>query len=179
MSAIEHNAPAEQVAAAAELSGEQFKFLFRQHPAGVCVVTGADADGPFGFTATSVISVSAAPPVLAFSVAAGSSSWRHLQQTESVVVNFLDAHVAHLSTQFATRGTDRFTGVDTCTLATGEPALVDAAAWTRGRIEQRTPAGDSFLITVRALHARVSRSGRPLVYHDRSYHSLGEHSALE
>ncbi|HLR27127.1 MAG TPA: flavin reductase family protein [Ruania sp.] len=179
MSAIEHNAPAEPAAPATELSGEQFKFLFRQHPAGVCVITSADAEGPYGFTATSVISVSAAPPVLAFSVASGSSAWRRLQTTETLVVNFLDAEVAHLSTQFARRGTDRFAGVDTCLLDSGEPALVEAAAWTRGRIEHRTPAGDSFLITVRALSSRVSRSGRPLVYHDRSYHSLGEHSAIE
>jgi len=167
------------VAPAGELGAEQFKFLFRQHPAGVCVITAAGAEGPYGFTATSVISVSAAPPVLAFSVAAGSSAWRHLQDTETLVVNFLDAEVADLSTRFARRGVDRFDGVDTCTLESGEPALVQAAAWTRGLIEQRTPAGDSFLITVRALSCRVSRSGRPLVYHDRSYHGLGEHSAIE
>lgn len=179
MSALEHNAPVEQAEAAAELTAEQFKYLFRQHPAGVCVITGADDSGRFGFTATSVISVSAAPPVLAFSVAVGSSAWQRLQHTDSLVVNFLDAEVTQLSTRFATRGIDRFAGVETCTLDTGEPALVQAAAWTRGAIEQRTPAGDSVLITVRALDSRVSRSGRPLVYHDRGYHGLGEHSALD
>ena len=36
---------------------------------------GSDGDRPVGFTATSVISVSAEPPVLAFSVADTSSSW--------------------------------------------------------------------------------------------------------
>lgn len=179
MSLVEESADAPVSARTGELNSEQFKFLFRQHPAGVCVITATDADGPFGFTATSVISVSATPPVLAFSVAARSSAWQHLQGTDSLVVNFLDAQVAHLSGRFAARGQDRFRGVETCTLATGEPALVEAAAWTRGRIEHRTPAGDSFLITVRAVDSRVSRSGRPLVYHDRSYHGLGEQSTLD
>lgn len=178
MSLVEQNADAREGKRPGELGAEQFKFLFRQHPAGVCVITGADSTGPFGFTATSVISVSAAPPVLAFSVATGSAAWRHLQQVDSIVVNFLDEQVAHLSTRFATRGIDRFAGVETCTLDSGEPVLLEAAAWTRGRLEQRTPAGDSILITAGALEARVSRSGHPLVYHDRGYHGLGEHSAL-
>ncbi len=44
------------------LSADDFKSAFRNHPAGVSVVTADPGDGPVGLTATSVISVSANPP---------------------------------------------------------------------------------------------------------------------
>src|SRR5699024_1766620 len=71
------------------LDSTEFKQLFRQHPAGVAVITFAGPAAPMGFTATSVISVSAAPPVLAFAIAATSTTWQTLQRARTVLVNFL------------------------------------------------------------------------------------------
>ena len=162
----------------AGLSGEQFKRLFRQHPAGVAVITLAGQDGPVGFTATSVISVSATPPMVAFAIASTSSSWQALRHADTVLVHFLDAASAHLSTQFARRGTDRFAGAAHELLPTGEPLLTDAAAWVRARVAARVPTGESHLVTLHALEARIERAGQPLVYHDRTYHGLGTHTRL-
>ncbi|UNX53816.1 flavin reductase family protein [Georgenia sp. TF02-10] len=164
--------------AAVELSASEFKQVFRRHPAGVAVVTLAGPDGPVGFTATSVISVSAAPPVLAFSVAAGSSALPALERADSVVVNFLGADAKETSTKFAARGVDRFAGVEWCPLTTGEPVLRDALSWVHGHIEERLGVGDSVLVTVRADRADTSREGWPLVYVDRTYHNIGEHTRL-
>lgn len=165
-------------ATAQQLSIAEFKALFRQHPAGVAVITFAGPHGRVGFTATSVISVSAAPPLLAFAIASTSSTWQALRQAKSVVVNFLDAPAAHLSAQFASRGSDRFAGTQVAVLPTGEPMLTDAAAWVRAEIAEVIPAGDSYLVTLHALAARIVRSDRPLVYHDRTYHGIGSHSRL-
>ena len=63
---------------------------------------------PVGFTATSVISVSADPPLLAFSVDSASSAWRALADAETLVVNFLTAAQVEVSARFATSGIDRF-----------------------------------------------------------------------
>ena len=68
-----------QILAASDRTGvldaDQFRAIFRQHPAGVAVVTLVAEDGrPVGFTATSVISVSADPPLVAFSINTTSSS---------------------------------------------------------------------------------------------------------
>lgn len=160
------------------LTGDDFKQVFRQHAAGVAVITFAGGHGPVGFTATSVISVSATPPLLAFAIAADSSSWHELQHAQTVVVNFLDAPSAHLSAQFARRGVDRFAGVQHEQLPHGEPLLPQAAAWVRASVVERIPAGSSYLVTLHALDAQVARTATPLVYHDRTYHGLGEHSRL-
>lgn len=154
------------------LSSEEFKAVFRRHPAGVAVVTCATPHGPAGFTATSVISVAANPAMLAFSVSAGSTSRRILDSAESVVVNFLAAGQEDLARRFAARGTDRFAGLEHCTLTTGEPVLPGTTAWIRGVVEQRVPVGDSLLLTLRAVLAHRSDDAEPLVYLDRSFPRL-------
>jgi len=159
--------------AAPEVSAAEFKAVFRHHPAGVAVVTLRGPHGPVGFTATSVISVSAAPPVLAFSLAAASSSRPAVEQAGSVVVNFLAEEQDGLAARFATSGIDRFAARDWHLLPTGEPVLLGTAAWVRGEIEQRIPVGDSTLVTVRVARSRRDRATRPLLYVDRAYHRLG------
>ena len=168
------------------LAPEQFKAIFRQHPAGVAVVTLRHGDRLVGFTATSVISVSAEPPLLAFSVAGGSGSWGPLTQTDTIVVNFLSAEQVGLSARFATRGIDRFACGGWSFLDTGEPVLDDTPRWIRAEIVQRIPIGSSHLVCLRALsssHEQPAGSTAaddvpPLVYHDRVYHRLGTASAL-
>ncbi|NMR20321.1 flavin reductase family protein [Cellulomonas fimi] len=160
-----------------QLSGDEFKQVFRRHPAGVAVVTLVEPGTarPVGFTATSVISVSAQPPILAFSIASTSSSWPALRESSTVVVNFLGSSQAELSGRFATHGIDRFDGTPWAHLATGEPVLHGSLTWVRGRVLQRIPVGDSYLVTVRALSSDVSAAGSPLIYHDRAYRRLGDH----
>ena len=56
------------------LSPERFKLAFRNLAAGVSVVTADDGTGPVAMTATSVISISATPPLLVFSASQLSSA---------------------------------------------------------------------------------------------------------
>ena len=47
----------------------------------------------------------------------------------------------------------------------------------RARVVQRTPVGDSYLVSLRALQSG-SDGTSPLVYLDRTYHRLGDESAI-
>lgn len=161
-----------------DLSSDRFRAVFRQHPAGVAVVTFADGERPIGFTATSVISVSAEPPLLAFSIAGTSSSWPVLAVAPSVVINFLTAEQVDVSVRFATGGIDRFAGADWQRLPTGEPVLDGALSWVRGEVVQRTSVGASHLVVVRAVDSSQGPQVAPLVYYDRAYHQVDDSSAL-
>jgi flavin reductase (DIM6/NTAB) family NADH-FMN oxidoreductase RutF len=156
----------------------EFKSVFRGHPAGVTVITLAHEGTLHGFTATSVISVSADPPVLTFSVDSSSSSWPALSAADTLVVNFLAASQVDVSARFATRGIDRFAEGGWSLLPTGEPVLDASPSWVRGRILQRTAIGRSFLVSVLALEVGGSGPAAPLVYHDRTYHTIGDHTAI-
>lgn len=159
----------------------EFKELFSRHPAGVAVITLADPDHPerpVGFTATSVISVSAAPPVLAFVIADTSSSWPSLVRSESIVVNFLPAEGAGLSTRFATPGIDRFATTAWDRLETGEPVLAAAGSWARCLVLNRHDEGASHLVTAQVERSHLGDRRSPLVFHDRTYHRIGDSSRV-
>jgi flavin reductase (DIM6/NTAB) family NADH-FMN oxidoreductase RutF len=167
----------------AGLDADSFKSVFRNHPAGVAVITADAGDGPVGLTATSVFSVSAEPPLLVFSVSGQSSSAPTIRAAETVVVHLLGADQLDLATLCATSGIDRFadTGIWD-RLITGEPYFTAAQAWIRGRVIERMDAGNSTVIAVHALQAGVapdSDSSEPLVYHNRTWHRLDEHSRID
>lgn len=171
--------PGEHVGRTARaIAPDAFRSVFRGHPAGVAVVALHHDGRPVGFTATSVISVSAEPPLLAFSLAATSSSWPALAVARTVTVSFLAADQADLSARFATSGIDRFADGGWHQLATGEPVIDGAVAWVRAEVVARTPVGASHLVTVRAVDHHLVDGGTPLVFYDRGYHRLGDASRV-
>ncbi|WP_036959678.1 flavin reductase family protein [Promicromonospora kroppenstedtii] len=166
-----------------QLGPDEFKAVFRHHPAGVAVVTLLHEDRPVGFTATSVISVSAAPPLLAFSLASTSSSWPAISEADTLAISFLADHQDHISARFATSGIDRFADGGWSPLPTGEPIIDGAVSWFRARIVQRTPIGDSYLVSLRALTSNLTQgkhdpAASPLVYKNRAYHRIGNDTEI-
>lgn len=165
------------------LSAADFKLAFRNHAAGVALITADAGDGPVALTATSVFSVSAEPPLLIFSISSASSSAPTIRRAETLIVHLLGAEQIGLARLGATSGIDRF--ADTTLwdrLITGEPYFPSAHAWIRGRVINRMEAGTSTVIAVHALQAKLPEEAgdaAPLVYHNRQYHSLGEHSRYD
>ncbi|WP_104180469.1 flavin reductase family protein [Arthrobacter sp. B0490] len=162
-------------------TADLFKDAFRAHPAGIAVITAEGPDGPVGLTASSVSSVSAEPPVLAFSVSTASSSAAALVRSDTLVVHLLGADQLDTAQLFATRGADRFGGaVAWRPLPTGEPLLVDAPWALRCRILHRLPVGGSMILAAEVLSIERSRpdAATPLVYHNRSYHRLDDRSMM-
>lgn len=168
------------------LSADEFKALFRGHPGGVAVITADAGDGPVALTATSVSSVSAEPPLLIFSISSLSSSAPTISAAETVVVHLLDAHDVGVAKLGATSGVDRFADTDSWSrLVTGEPVYNGVRAWVRCAVINRMDAGGSTVIAAHALQSSLSRDVEPghhgdaLVYHNRTWHRLGDHSRLD
>ena len=167
----------------AGLDSAVFKRAFRNHAAGVAVVTADIGNGPVGLTATSVFSVSAEPPLLVFSVSDQSSSAPTIRAAEHVIVHLLGADQLNIAQLCATSGIDRF--ADTTIwdrLVTEEPYFPSAHAWIRGRVIDTMTAGSSTIVAVHALQADIpagETDAPPLVYHNRSWHHLGAHSRIE
>lgn len=174
-------------AAEAVLAPDAFKAAFRNHPAGVAIVTADAGDGPVAMTVTSVFSVSAEPPLLVFSASALSSSTPTISAAETVIVHIPGADQLDLAKLAATSGVDRFPEGLWMRLPTGEPVYPAAHAWIRGRIVNRLEAGTSTVFVVEALNASTpgadtdeadARLARPLVYHNRTWHVLDDASKL-
>lgn len=164
------------------VSSENFKAAFRHHPSGVAVITATGADRPVMLTATSVSSVSAEPALLMFSLSAQSSSTPIIRRAETVVVHLLGAGQLDLAKLGATSGIDRFADTSLwSTLPSGEVYFPGARAWIRGRVLTSMDAGGSVVVLVEAIEASSPQDDEeqvPLVYHNRSWHQLGEHSRI-
>lgn len=96
------------LAAPRPATDDLLRSVFRRHAAGVAVITARGPGGPAGFTATSLTSVSARPPLLSFGIGAGSSSWPAVSEAEHVGVHVLGEHQEELAATFARSGADRF-----------------------------------------------------------------------
>lgn len=163
------------------LSPDEFRGVFRNHPAGVAVITADAGEGPVGLTATSVFSVSAEPPLLVFSVSDLSSSSPTIRRAKTVIVHLLAADEIDVAKLCATSGIDRFADASMWgRLDTGEPYFATVGSWIRGRVVGRLRAGTATVLTVHALEAAGgSTQAAPLVYHQRTWHQLGDHSRIE
>ncbi|HEY9374327.1 flavin reductase family protein [Streptomyces sp.] len=146
--------------------------VFRQHAAGVAVIT-AHGDRPVGFTATSLNSVSAEPPLISFGVGTGSSSWPVLSEAEHIGVHILGEHQSELATTFARSGADRFAAPTSWRLGPeGVPLLDGVLAWLVARVVAKVPAGDHRIVIAEVVEGDPRGEGRPLLYHQGRFNAL-------
>ncbi|MBW5423326.1 flavin reductase, partial [Streptomyces sp. BG9H] len=147
--------------------------VFRRHAAGVAVITAAHGRRPVGFTATSLTSVSAEPPMISFGIGTGASSWPAVAEAEYVGVHILGEHQQDLAATFARSGADRF-GAPTRWHEgpEGVPVLDGVLAWLVCRIVARVPAGDHRLVLAEAVVGDPAGEGSPLLYHQGRFNAL-------
>ncbi|GAB2852383.1 flavin reductase family protein [Streptomyces deserti] len=147
--------------------------VFRRHAAGVAVITARGAAGPVGFTATSLTSVSAEPPMISFGIGTGGSSWPAIAMTDHVGVHILGEHQQELAATFARSGADRF-GASTAWREgpEGVPVLDGVLAWMVCRVVARVPAGDHRIVLAEVLLGEPTGTGRPLLYHQGRFNGL-------
>ena len=159
---------------------EALKRAFREHPAGVALITAGTPEGPVGLTASSVASVGIDPPALSFSVTRATGSAGGILGADTYLVHLLDERHADLARAFAVSGAARFTpeqGWDA--LDTGEPHLRDSRVALRCRTLHALPVGSSVIVVAEVVGAVFGEPARPMVYHDREFHVLARPARAE
>ncbi|MCP3710810.1 flavin reductase family protein [Paraburkholderia sp. CNPSo 3274] len=156
----------------------RFVQAMRGFAGAVCVVTVADGDERSGFTATSVSSFSAEPPMVVASLKATSSSAGLLARTRRFGVNLLRAEHRAIAERFTgfrgEQGAARY-GDDEWVQMTpdGAPLLGDSVVAMDCEVEEMLVRHGHILIIgrVRAL-ARDESAPSPLVYWQGQYTAL-------
>ncbi|MFJ2260875.1 flavin reductase family protein [Streptomyces sp. NPDC087844] len=156
-------------------SPDLLRSVFRRHAAGVAVITARGDDGPVGFTATSLASVSAEPPLISFGIGTGASCWPVMSRTDHVGVHVLGEHQQGLAATFARSGADRF-GEPTVWREgpEGVPVLDGVLAWLVCRVVTRVPAGDHRIVLAEVVLGDPAGEGGPLLYHQGRFGGLRE-----
>jgi len=150
---------------------EAFKQAFRRHAAGVAAVTSLAPDGhPVGFTATSLASLAAVPPLVTFNMARVSSAWPAMTVGNRVVIHTLGPRTQHLAEKLAADNAVRFDGDHWAPGPHGLPVLRDVTAWMVGSIIEVHPVHNNAVVVVQIEDGALGPEDEALLYHERRYH---------
>ena len=149
---------------------EAFKQAFRRHAAGVAVITSLAPDGsPVGFTATSVASLAAVPPLATFNMAQISSAWPAMTVGNRVAIHTMGVRSRHLAAHMAADHALRFDGDHWAPGAHGVPILSGATAWVVGSIVEVLSVHDNAVVVVEIETGELGEEDEALIYHERKY----------
>ncbi|NEX46651.1 flavin reductase family protein [Pseudotabrizicola algicola] len=159
---------------------DAFREAFRCHPAGVAVLAADPGDNPVAMTVSSLISVSADPPTVAFSLSTRSGSTASVLAAGSMVIHLLRYRDLDLALLGATPGADRF-GADVPweRLPSGEPRYTAVATWFRAKIIGTLPLQGATVVTAELVEGSCGAPPNApelesLIYMDRRWHRLRE-----
>lgn len=154
---------------------EAFKSAFRRLAAGVSVVTALNPDGrPAGFTATSLASLAAVPPMATFNMARKASAWPAVEQTDHVIIHILGVRNRAVAHTLSLDADERFSGDHWAPGPLGLPLLKDVPAWMLGRVIGRYPVEESAIVAVRIEDGALGDEDIPVLYHERQYWRPGD-----
>jgi flavin reductase (DIM6/NTAB) family NADH-FMN oxidoreductase RutF len=149
---------------------EAFKQTFRRHAAGVAAVTSLAPDGtPVGFTATSVASLAAVPPLVTFNMARIASAWPAMTVGNRLAIHTLGPRSRHLAEKLAADNAVRFVGDHWAPGPHGVPILSGVTAWMVGRIIEVHPVHNNAVIVVQIEDGALGEPDDALLYHERTY----------
>ncbi len=124
---------------------ELLKAAFRRHATGVAVVTALGPDGPVGLTASSDV----------------------------IDVHLLPADLVDVADAYGRSAGERFTPAQGWVVDEDGTTLPGAVASLRCVPITTVPVGEAVVVVAEVRDVRLGPVGEPLVYHDRTYRTVG------
>jgi flavin reductase (DIM6/NTAB) family NADH-FMN oxidoreductase RutF len=147
---------------------------FSAFPSGVVALCGVVDGAPQGMVASSFVTVSIDPPLVAFCVQWTSTTWPQLEALPRIGVSVLGESHDVAARQIASKVGDRFADLTTTTTDDGAIFLDGAGAWLDCSVEQTVPAGDHGIVLLR-MHALTLHDGiEPLVFSGSAFRRLAD-----
>ncbi|MFC8193314.1 flavin reductase family protein [Cellulomonas sp. NPDC057328] len=146
--------------------------VFACFPSGVTAICGVVDGVPVGMAASSFTSVSIDPPLVSVCVDNGSTTWPVLRGAGAIGVSVLGEGQDAVCRQLASRGGDRFAGLETHRTAEGAVLLGGSAAWLHCTVEDELPAGDHHIVLLRVQAYMAEPGLGPLVFHGSTFRVL-------
>ena len=133
---------------------------------GVTIVTARSAQGDLvGLTVSSFNTVSLAPPLVLWSLAHSAASLPVFAAGAPYAIHVLGAQQQALAERFATRGVDRWAGVQYTSAANGTPLLAGAVATFECFNRSRYDEGDHVIFVGEVERCTHRAGAAPLLYH--------------
>ncbi len=144
---------------------------------GVTVITTRDKAGmPFGLTANAFASLSLDPPLVLICIDKTVQCYPCFEESKVFAVSILSEEQEDLSCRFATKGIQKFTGIEWRTSERGLALLDGSIASIECRIVQSYEGGDHTIYVGEIVGADIS-GDRPLIFFKGKYQRLARSEA--
>lgn len=154
------------------VTSTEFRHACGRFATGVTIATVLDAGGlPHGLTVNSFSSVSLEPPLISICLGHAVTVIEHFRESRHFGINILTEDQRDLSDRFASKGLDRFIGIEWYRGETGAPLLPGVLAAIECEQRHRVAAGDHDIFIAEMLSARVLE-GQPLLYYASHYRTV-------
>jgi flavin reductase ActVB len=156
------------------IAADVFRDALKDFPAGVTIVTTADASGtPLGATVSAFASLSLEPPLVLVCLKDDSRTTAAIRQRKAFCVQFLDQSQVGMARRFAADVADKFEDEPFSLNEDGVPCLDRCHLRLECRLEYEYAGGDHVIFVGRVSEARRLSEFEPLVYARRTFFSLG------
>ncbi|GAA3676691.1 flavin reductase family protein [Arthrobacter ginkgonis] len=156
---------------AAVATPETLRTAYGRFPTGVVAVC-ADVDGTREvLVASSFVTVSLDPPLVAFFPQKTSTTWPRLAHAGRLGVSILAEHQHTLARSMASKNGDRFAGAEVVAGNEGALFVGGASAWLETTVDGVVPTGDHDCVLLRVEGAALHEPG-PTVFHTSRFQRL-------
>ena len=139
---------------------------------GVTVITTKDTTGkPFGLTVNSFTSLSLTPPLVIVCVDKTVDCYSCFDESKVFAVNVLNEDQEELSRRFATKGIEKFEGIQWRMGENGSPLLDGVIGAIECKVTHSYEGGDHTIFLGEILSA-TAKGDRPLLFFKGKYHCL-------
>ncbi len=155
---------------AATIDPGHFRQVLGSYPTGVCAITATGSDGkPVGMVVGTFTSVSLDPPLVGFLPDKSSSTWPLIEAAGHFCVNVLGSDQQQICRQLASKGADKFAGLDYAQSGHGMPIIAEAIAQIECTLHAVLEAGDHWFVLGRVVSLGTPREADPMLFHRGKY----------
>lgn len=153
---------------------KKFRHACGMFATGITIVTTTNDEGePVGMTANSFASVSLDPPLVLWSVGSYAHSFPIFSNADHYAVHILHKDQKDLSNLFASRGQDKFSGLDWTAGEAGSPILPEYAVCFQCKMEHVYAGGDHNILVGRVMAFDDRENQDALLYFRGRYDQIG------
>ena len=149
----------------------EFKRAMSHFASGVTVVTTEHEGRQYGMTVASFASLSLHPPLVLVCVEKNVKTHDAIAAAGRFGVSILAQEQADISSRFASRSDDKFSGVSVSQGKLGVPLIDNALTTVECRLRHSLPGGDHTIYIGEVVEAHI-REGEPLLYFRSGYREM-------
>jgi flavin reductase (DIM6/NTAB) family NADH-FMN oxidoreductase RutF len=148
-----------------------FKLAMSHFASGVTVVTTEHAGRAYGMTVASFASLSLRPPLVLICIEKSVKTHEAIVGAGKFGVSILSAAQSDISSRFASRSEDKFSGIKTNRGELGIPLIAGAITTLECQVRDQLAGGDHTIFVGEVVGAET-REGVPLVYFRSGYREM-------